>query len=150
MTNYNPRKNIIFRHPTDHDLCLCWKCREYKKEFCFPQRSHGLIMCLECSTKHLSEDTRGIGSLTEENRRTAIYWLNHIKDNGKIVPNNVAAQFCLPDSYIKSCWGMAGVDNPTQEMIELKRQQIISKREIKKIRKWRKENDSIIADVPGI
>jgi len=39
---------------------------------------------------------------------------------------------------------------PTPETIELKRQQIMAKRIIKEFKKWRKENDPTIADVPGI
>lgn len=56
----------------------------------------------------------------------------------------------LTDTYVRTLLKPNGCNEPTDEMIELKRQSMIIKRELRKLKKWRKENDPTITDVPRV
>lgn len=124
MTCYSAeRKGIIFKHPLIPDFFLCWKCREYKhRQDFFKLHEWHARMCMTCS------------SMPRPPRP----------------PRPPNAHDLLSDSFMISCWSMAGVFDPTPEMIEVKRQQIRIKKMLRQLKKWRKENDTTITDVPGI
>ena len=52
------------------------------------------------------------------------------------------AKFRLVDSYIKDRLSQSGIKSPSAELIQLKREQIIMKRNIKKIKEMLNESDN--------
>jgi len=144
-------------------LFWCPYCESFKHVVFF-NYLHTEAPCIKCTNiysilrqfnRRVNEAKRYLKNaeakiLGQKNILNANYWLNHLYVNRKIDPCAVGAIYSMPDSYIISMWRMSGIESPTQEMIELKREQIISKRYIRQFKKWRKENDPTIADVPRI
>jgi len=148
------------QHPDNPELFWCGKCHKYEKYF-----RKWSNTCRKCEGKRQRERDKLLrpGYKTEINRR---YYRNNpekgrestrrwaknnpdkkIEIKRKYILNNpeMSARFSALNFFSRH-----GITSPSDELMNIKIQQIIMKRTIKELKKWRKENDPTITDVSGI
>jgi len=129
-------------YPNNHDLFYCSNCQKYKSRSEYYKQKLGKYgvdgYCRECRKILVTNEIK-YKSRKKRYKENPEYFKSISKSQND----------SLSDSFIKTRLRFFGI-NITPETIELKRQQIIMKRTMRELRKWRKENDPTITDVPGI
>jgi transposase len=138
------------QHPTDPNLFLCKKCKEYMVRDRFSinfathkGRRYGPYMSSWCSRcKKEQDDTHGGAERRREWRYAKLKSDPvYVKECKRRYQSNACKE--LRDWYIrKRIKGRSALSEITPVIIELTRQQIEMKRTLKQLKKWRAEHES--------
>ncbi len=134
------------QHPTDPNLFWCPKCKTYKTREEFRKRSSGGLSgyCVVCKQTADRDYQHGH---TRENSLRCSRWRsdNAARERASHLKNERLTRARIGDLYVKQIirqtLGMAARD-VSEEMITLKRQQIIMIRTLKQFKQWRKEQEN--------
>ena len=131
------------QRPDNPDLFWCPVCEKYYQRNYFSSL-HDYKPCKYCLPVIATNRTEyNFSKELEYSRR---YAATHKKESSERYNWNKKH---LRDPYIKALL-QTKTKTPDKETIELKRQEVIMKRTMKELKKWRKENDPTITNVPGI
>jgi len=135
------------RHPFEENMYWCPQCNVYKKIYDFGKIGRAGDVAPECKSCHNKRSPSYYNRPETQKRIKEYYARDDIKQHLKEQARHEIIN--LYPGYVASHFKRDGIEK-TPETIELKRQQIIMKRTLKELKKWRKENDPTITDVPGI